>query len=293
MNELTGDAKYMDEFERTLYNNILTGISLSGTQYTYQNPLNSHEHSRWEWHSCPCCPPMFLKIVSAMPEYIYATAPERLYVNLFVGSSANVEITKGIKTTIEQKTNYPWNGKIELKLSPEKQSAFDLYVRIPGWANGKENPYSLYSSQLTPGVKLSVNGKSQDLNIKDGYTVVNRTWKKGDVVIVELPMQPRLISANDNVKDLKDKVAIASGPIIYSLESVDNANLDQLKILKSASLSIDFDKQKLNGINVIHGTATDGSAKKLSFTAIPYYAVGNRESKGYKVWVDALGVVGK
>ncbi|GAB3519379.1 glycoside hydrolase family 127 protein [Emticicia fontis] len=290
MNELTGDAKYMDEFERTLYNNVLTGISLSGTKYTYQNPLNSDKHARWDWHSCPCCPPMFLKIVSAMPEYIYSFAPERLYVNLFVGSSANVEVSKGIKTAIEQKTNYPWNGKVELKLNPEKQSAFALMVRIPGWAQGKENPFELYNAGSQSSVKLLVNGKAEELSIKDGYAVVNRTWKKGDVVTVELPMQPRLVSANTQVADLTNKVAIASGPIVYCLESVDNADLSQLKILKNASFKLDFEPQLLNGINVIHGTATDGNAKKLAFTAIPYYAVGNREKQGYRVWMDALGV---
>lgn len=291
MNELTGDAKYIDEFERTLYNNVLTGISLSGTKYTYQNPLNSHEHSRWDWHSCPCCPPMFLKIVSAMPDYIYATASERLYVNLFVGSSANVEVSKGIKTAIEQKTNYPWNGKVELMLTPEKQAVFALYVRIPGWAQGVENPYNLYNSQLNQPVKLSVNGKMQDLSIKNGYAIINRTWKKGDVVTLELPMQPRLITANNQVMALKNKVAIASGPIVYCLESVDNANLDKLKILKSTALKLDFDQKMLNGINVIRGIATNDNSKQLSFTAIPYYAVGNREMKGYKVWLDALEVV--
>lgn len=293
MNELTGDAKYMDEFERTLYNNVLTGISLSGTKYTYQNPLNSDKHARWDWHSCPCCPPMFLKIVSAMPDYIYSYAPERLYVNLFVGSSANVEVSKGIKTAIEQKTNYPWNGKVELKLSPEKQSTFALMVRIPGWAQGKENPYSLYNSQLSgsQSVKLSVNGKPLELSLKDGYAVVNRTWKKGDVVTLELPMEPRLITANNQVLDLKDKVSIASGPIIYCLESVDNSDLNQMSIIKSNSLKLDFEPQLLNGINVIRGVATDGSSKKLPFTAVPYYAVGNREKQGYRVWLSALETV--
>ena len=290
LNELTGDAKYMDEFERVLYNNVLTGISLSGTKYTYQNPLNSHEHSRWEWHSCPCCPPMFLKIMSAMPGYIYASAPERMYINLFVGSSANVEIKKGTNMAIEQKTNYPWDGKVEIKLTPEKQAAFALHLRIPGWAQGIENPYSLYRSGTASPVKLYVNGKPQELLIKEGYAVVNRTWKRGDMVTLELPMQPRLISANDQVKDLKDNVAIASGPIVYCLESVDNANLDQLKIIKDASFRLNFDKNLLNGVNVIRGQATDNNSKKQSFTAIPYYAVGNREGKGYKVWVPASGV---
>jgi DUF1680 family protein len=291
MNELTGDAKYMDEFERTLYNNVLTGISLSGTKYTYQNPLNSDKHARWDWHSCPCCPPMFLKIVSAMPEYIYSQAADKLYVNLFVGSSANVEVSKGIQTAIEQQTNYPWDGKVELKINPASQSTFTLLVRIPGWAQGQENPYGLYNSGLHASVKLSVNGKARDLSLKNGYAAINRTWKKGDVVTLELPMQPRFISASEQVGDLKGKVAVASGPMIYCLESIDNADLNQLKIIKDTSLSLAFQPRLLNGINVIQGVASDGGAKKISFTAIPYYAVGNREKQGYKVWVDALEAI--
>lgn len=143
MNELTADAKYMDEFERTLYNNVLTGISLSGKEYTYQNPLNSHNHSRWNWHDCPCCPPMFLKMVSAIPAYIYASQTDNLYINLFIGSKTVIDLGN-TQVKVSMETEYPWKGDVVVRVDPDKDAAFALRIRIPGWAQGKENPYNLY-----------------------------------------------------------------------------------------------------------------------------------------------------
>jgi DUF1680 family protein/alpha-L-arabinofuranosidase len=284
MNELTGDGKYMDEFERVLYNNVLTGVSLSGTKYTYQNPLNSHDHARWEWHSCPCCPPMFLKMVSALPDYIYASADNRLYVNMFIGSNADVELN-GNLVAILQETGYPWNGKISLKISPEKPASFAVHVRIPGWARGIENPYGLYQSDLKDPFNIRINGVIQQLTVENGYVAINRIWRKGDKVDLELPMKPRMITANEKVKDLKNMVALASGPLIYCLEGVDNANLENLQLDAKTALGLEFRKNLLSGVNLITGTSTtDG--KELGFMAIPYYAAGNREGKGYKVWLQ-------
>lgn len=286
MNELTGDAKYMDEFERVLYNNVLTGISLSGTQYTYQNPLNAHDHARWEWHSCPCCPPMFLKMVSALPDYIYASGDDRLYVNMFIGSRATVVLNDNL-VVITQETNYPWNGKIALQIDPEKEKSFTVRLRIPGWARGVENPYGLYQSDLKQSYILKVNGKIEKAKLESGYAVLNRKWKMGDRVELELPMKPRIITAHAEVKDLKGKVAVAAGPVIYCLEGVDNAGLDVLKINTKSQLKTQFRKELLHGVNVITGTATNASGKESSFTAVPYYAAGNRENKGYAVWLKA------
>ena len=283
MNELTGDGKYMDEFERVLYNNVLTGVSLSGKQYTYQNPLNAHDHSRWEWHSCPCCPPMFLKMVSALPDYIYAVANDRIYVNMFIGSNADIQV-KGEKVSISQETAYPWHGRISLTINPEKPVDFALNVRIPGWARGIENPYDLYRSNLKEPFTIRINGAVVNMMIENGYAKINRTWKKGDQVEVDLPMKPRIITANEKVGDLKNMMALASGPVIYCLEGADNANLDRLQVNADASLGLEFRKELLSGVNVMTGRSTQ-NGKEISFTAIPYYAAGNREGKGYKVWL--------
>lgn len=285
MNELTADAKYMDELERSLYNNILTGISLSGNKYTYQNPLNAHNHERWEWHGCPCCPPMFLKIMSAVPGYIYSHEANNLYVNLFIGSQTEIELQNGNKVEVKQETNYPWNGKVSLNINPEKEKTFTVKIRIPGWAQGKENPYDLYTSNLNPAVTLKVNGKPQQLKIVNGYSEIKRRWKKGDKIELILPMQPRIITANKEVKALKNMVAIAAGPIVYCLEGTDNDDLDNLSLDTSALLRSSYRPDMLQGINVITGSAVTNKGEKVSVTAIPYYAAGNRASKGYKVWM--------
>jgi len=283
MNELTEDARYMDEFERALYNNVLTGISLSGKEYTYQNPLNSHNHSRWDWHECPCCPPMFLKMVSAVPGYIYAAQNDNLYVNLFIGSQTTVSLNN---TTVQvnQETEYPWKGKITLQIDPEKKSEFAMKIRVPGWAQGKENPYDLYTSDLKSQVSLNVNGSPQSLNIENGYAVIRRNWNKGDKIELNLPMQPRYITANPNVTDLNGLVTLASGPLIYCLESVDNADLENIILDKNNPFNLEYQADLLGGINVIKGTANN-NGNNITVTAIPYYAVGNRQKAGYKVWL--------
>ncbi|GAB3328061.1 glycoside hydrolase family 127 protein [Larkinella ripae] len=286
MNELTGDGKYMDEFERTLYNNVLTGVSLSGTQYTYQNPLNAHDHARWAWHSCPCCPPMFLKMVSALPDFIYASAENRVLVNLFIGSEATVQLARN-RVAVRQETNYPWNGTISLTISPEKPESFEVRVRIPGWARGKENPYDLYRSDLQQAFAIRVNGQPQTVRLEEGYAVVGRSWKKGDRIDLELPMKPRRITANEQVRDLQGLVALASGPIVYCLESSDNAQLDSLQIPAAAPLHLDYRKDLLKGVNVITGQVRNKRGETKTFTAVPYYAAGNRPQKGYKVWLPA------
>ncbi len=286
MNELTGDGKYMDEFERTLYNNVLTGISLSGNKYTYQNPLNARKYARWEWHECPCCPPMFLKIMSALPEYIYASEPGKISVNLFMGSEATVKMNNGNTVKLQQQTGYPWSGKIAVSVDPQKEADFVIRLRIPGWAQGKENPYGLYQNNLHASITLYVNGHLQDVTVVNGYTEVKRVWKKGDKIELNLPMQPRIITANAQATDLKQMVSLASGPIVYCLEEVDNKDLDHLAVDTESPLTLSFESNTLNGVNVIKGTVIGNGAQKTSFTAVPYFAVGNRQQEvGYKVWV--------
>jgi len=287
MNELTGDGKYMDEFERVLYNNVLTGISLSGTQYTYQNPLNAHQHERWHWHSCPCCPPMFLKIVSAVPGYIYSCKANKIYVNLFIGSEAQVTLNDKTGIQLKQETEYPWNGKISITVNPEQETDFAVNIRIPAWAQGIENPYDLYRSHLNQDIKLEVNGNPVDLNIKNGYAEINRKWTKDDKIELTLPMQPRIIYANESVKDLTNLAAIASGPVIYCIEDIDNNNsVRNIRLNTNSTMESEYRSDLLNGINIIKGKAFDNNSNEIPFSAIPYYAVGNRPDGGaYKVWI--------
>lgn len=187
MNQLTCNARYMDEVERVLYNNVLTGVSLSGDKYTYQNPLNTDKPDRWEWHVCPCCPPMFLKIMAAMPGYIYAYQGDNVYVNLFIGSEVRVPVGKSNSVRLKQLTSYPWHGAVSIQVNPDKASTFSMKVRIPGWAQGTENPYDLYQSNLKAPVKLKVNQEDVLLRIVDGYAEINREWKKAITLSLNYP----------------------------------------------------------------------------------------------------------
>lgn len=142
-----------------LYNSLLTAVSLKGDNYTYQNPLNADGHNRWEWHGCPCCPPMFLKITSEIPHYIYATRDDALYVNLFIGNDADLNVA-GHPVKVSQHTAYPYDGEVEISVDPQTAAKFAVKVRIPGWARGVENPDGLYTSDLSGAPVLKVNGKA-------------------------------------------------------------------------------------------------------------------------------------
>ncbi|MES1216069.1 MAG: beta-L-arabinofuranosidase domain-containing protein [Bacteroidota bacterium] len=287
MNELQADGKYMDEFERIIYNNMLSGVSLAGDRYFYENPLIATDHKRWVWHGCPCCPPMFLKMVSALPGYIYGKTNNALYVNLFIGSEAKVTINKNIPLTVKQVTSYPWQGEISIAINPATETEFAANVRIPGWAQNKENPYDLYHSQTNGEVTLKVNGVIiVPVIVNNGYATITRKWKKGDVIALSLPTAPRVVVANDAVETVKDKMVIAAGPVVYSLEEIDNAGLSNYTFTPGAPLTISYKPGLLNGVSIITGEAKDNDGKTVIFTAIPFYAIGNRQlGSPYKVWL--------
>lgn len=284
MNTLTGQGKYMDELERVLYNGVLTGISISGDNYTYQNPLISNEHHRWGWHDCPCCPPMFLKIVAALPDFIYSVADDGIRVNLFAGSTGEFKLGDDNGVVITQVTDYPWAGSVVIEVDPRRAAEFALKVRIPGWAVGIENPFGLYKSIVKEALRLTINGEPVDGLPQDGYVTINRDWKKGDKVELSLPMEARLVRANENVNNLNGMVAIASGPLVYCVEQRSNNNLDELVLDPSSPLEVQYDPGILGGLNVITGKG------RSTFTAMPYFAVGNLwPEDSYKVWLPVKG----
>ncbi|UOE46538.1 glycoside hydrolase family 127 protein [Mucilaginibacter sp. SMC90] len=285
MNEMEADGKYMDEFERIIYNNFLSGISLNGEQYFYENPLVGNGNKRWSWHDCPCCPPMILKMAGALPQYIYGYSADDVYVNLFIGSEASLKI-KGEDVLIKQTTGYPWKGNVRLEVNPQNGKAFTMKIRIPGWAEGKENPYDLYSSNLNSKPVLKVNGKDLAIEPQNGYVAINRAWKKGDIVELQLPMTPRLVAANDSVQTIKNKLAIASGPIIYAFETVDNPDLKNYTLSPKTDLKVSYKPQLLNGVNVVTGQVNDEAGKQVSITAVPFYTLGNHQpGSPYEVWI--------
>ncbi|MCH5718056.1 glycoside hydrolase family 127 protein [Niabella hibiscisoli] len=283
MFDLTQDGKYIDELERVLYNSLLTGISLSGDNYTYQNPLNAQGHKRWDWHECPCCPPMFLKITSELPDYIYSIANEQLYVNLFVGGEVKLQLNNNDHLLIRQETEYPWKGKVVLTIETNRPQKLPVHIRIPAWAKGKENPFDLYTSGVKETVLLRVNGKIRKLNVDKGYVLLDQLWKNGDHIELVLPVEPRIIEANYAVKDLRQKMAVASGPLVYCLEEDNQSVLNSLQFSVEGKMQVQFDANLLNGVNTI--SLTDKTGKH--FSAIPYYTVGNRKGKtAYQVWLS-------
>jgi DUF1680 family protein len=285
MNELKADGKYTDELERILYNNMLSGVSLTGDHYFYENPLIAGNHPRWNWHDCPCCPPMFLKMVALLPTYIYATNNAAVFVNLFIGSEANLAIGKANRLNIIQKTGYPWKGTSLIEINPASPASFPVYIRIPGWAQGKENPFDLYHSSVQQKTTLLVNGQPIDVHPVKGYVIIERKWKKGDKIELELPVSPRLVYPDNAVATIRGKAAIAAGPIVYALEGNDNTDMTQVTFDPSAPLSMSYQAALLGGINTITTTAFNGENKSIQLKAIPFYAIGNRSSSPYQVWL--------
>jgi DUF1680 family protein len=230
---------------------------------------------------------MILKMIGALPQYIYATDSKGIFVNLFIGSEATADLS-GNAISIRQTTSYPWKGNTKIEIDPAVSQSFTVNIRIPGWAQGKENPEDLYTATATANATIKVNGKLVTINPVNGYASITRKWAKGDVIHLSLPMAPRIITANPAVESVKGKVAIASGPIVYSFETVDNPKLKQMKIATDSAMQLVYHPDLLKGINVVTGKAVDENEKQVNFKAVPFYSLGNREAgSAYQVWVLA------
>ncbi|HAH22529.1 MAG TPA: glycoside hydrolase family 127 protein [Prolixibacteraceae bacterium] len=297
---LHGDSKYIDVLERSLYNGVISGVGLDGKTFFYPNPLECDLHfkfnsggslTREPWFDCSCCPTNLCRFMPSVPGYIYAQANNNLYVNLFVTSQSTIHLDKSLPVAISQETQYPWDGKVTITLSPEKTSPFTLQLRIPGWAKDQVVPSDLYSF-VTPEkdlISITVNGEPVNYTTEKGYALIAREWKKGDVVSYSIPMSIRRVLANDKVADDAGKVAIERGPMVYCLEGIDNVpEMMKLALPDSAHLSATFTPESLSGIVTISGKAllTEGSKSQYKpITAIPYFAWNNRGAQEMKVWI--------
>ena len=294
---LHGQSKYIDILEKTLYNSMLSGVSLSADRFFYPNPLESNgQHQRQAWFGCACCPSNVARFVPAIPGYIYAVTDKELYVNLFISNEADITIGKR-KVRISQKANFPWDGKVELTVNPETNGKFILKIRIPGWAQNEAQPGELYkfTDQDTEPVKIFINGKVTDLNLADGYALVSRKWKSGDKVEVEFPMPVRKVVADARVKEDMDKIAFQRGPVIYCAEWPENntGNVLDLVIKKDAPFTTEFEPSLLEGTQVIE---TSGVQTKKTLNGkvvmlgtepvklIPYALWNNRGAGQMMVW---------
>jgi len=297
MNLLTGESKYFDVLERSLYNGALDGLSLSGDRFFYGNPLASNgRHFRREWFGTACCPANIARLVASLGDYIYNKSNDGIWINLYVSSQTKLAISK-TNISIEQKSNYPWEGNITVNVNPDKKSTFSLMLRIPGWANDVPVPGDLYkfnqSSSAT--ITIKVNGKDVAFTMDKGYAVIHREWKKGDVVSLELPMEVKEVVAKASVKADEDRFALQRGPLVYCVEGADNEGKAwNIIVPEKTTYQTTFEPSLLNGITIIQATvpvvniSTDGmsiNTESKTITAIPYYSWCNRGSNPMQVWL--------
>lgn len=295
--QLHQDAKYVDVVERILYNGFLVGISLDGEKYLYQSPLRAYrDFSRQSWFGPNCCAPNLVRLLPQLGGLIYASGDQSLYVNLFVGSRAQVNLGD-TPITLAQETRYPWEGSIKITVDPQKPLKFALLVRIPGWARNELMPGSLYRYLPAPVQKiaLSVNGADFAYTLDKGYARIERDWKPGDTIQLNLPMAVRRVVAAEPVADSRGMVALECGPLVFCVEQADNpGGVFNLLLADEAALAFSYRKDQLGGLGEIRGEALSVSrgADRASvvktprdFTAIPYFAFGNRGPGEMSVWL--------
>ncbi|HIJ51932.1 MAG TPA: glycoside hydrolase family 127 protein [Planctomycetes bacterium] len=289
-------AKYIDVLERVLYNAALSGISMKGDRFFYPNPLESTgQHARSPWFGCACCPSNIARFIPSVPGYAYAYKNKDVYVNLFISGETTIE-TINNKVKLTQQTRYPWKGSVNISVEPEKSDTFAIYVRVPGWAQNQPVPSNLYKFHkvMREEAALKVNGKRIKLNIQKGFACIERKWRKGDAIELDLPMPVRRVIAHREVKADRDRVALQRGPLVFCLEWPDNdGKVLNLVVPDDAKLKTEYRPELLNGVLVITGTARlakrtmNGDimpAGKKQFTAIPYYAWAHRGRGRMTVW---------
>jgi DUF1680 family protein len=285
---LTGNSKYYDIIERTLYNGLISGISLDGKNFFYPNPtesdgkyeFNMGSCTRQPWFDCSCCPTNLIRFVPSIPGLIYAINRDSLYVNLFVSDSAQVLI-EGKKVDVTQRTDYPWDGHVNLSIDLAKEKTFTLKVRIPGWARNEPVPSDLYSyvDAVSGKVTLSVNGVEQEITLNKGYAEISREWMKGDEVELVLPMIIHEVVAKKEVRDDSSKVAFEHGPIVYCAEEIDNKQISSISVPDEINVNVAVRTVLSEKVMAIKGEAYDEE-----ITLLPYYSWSNRGVGKMKVW---------
>ncbi len=265
MNQLTGDSKYIDILERSLYNGALAGISLGGDRFFYVNPLESKgDHHRQEWYGCACCPSQLSRFLPSIGNYIYASSDDALWVNLYIGNTGQIRIGE-TDILLTQETDYPWDGSVKLTISTSQPLEKEIRLRIPNWCKTYD---------------LSINGKRINVSEKKGYAVI-KDWKSQDVIALDMDMPVEIVAADPHVKENFGKRAIQRGPLVYCMEEIDNpVYFDQIQLSPSTTFQTAFVSDILNGIKTIK---TNGRAQSATF--IPYYAWDNRKAGKMRVWI--------
>jgi DUF1680 family protein len=304
---LHGESKYIDVLEKVLYNGLISGVGLDGKTFFYTNAMqvtNGVTHHELEpersgWFECSCCPTNMARFLPSLSGYMYAQKGNSVFVNLFIAGTANIEVGNK-KVNIVQSNNYPWNGALSFAVTPETPTSFAMRIRIPGWARAEAIPSDLYAFQAKSAAKISLklNGKSLAYKVENGYAVINRQWKKGDNVQLDLPMEVKKVIANKALVDDKGKTALQRGPIMYCAEWKDNGGtVSNLAIPANATFKPVVEPGLLNGVTVLKGqilSETKGeAAKKVELTAIPYYSWANRGKGEMTVWFPEVNAAAK
>ena len=295
---LHGDAKYIDCLERTLYNGVISGMSVDGGKFFYPNPLSADSVYRFNsgrtmtrqpWFGCACCPSNLCRFIPSVPGYVYGVKDHDIYVNLFAENSAEV-LLDGKAVKVSQKTDYPWNGDVTIKVDGNDAGRFTMKVRIPGWVRNEVVPGDLYeyADGLTPSWSVAVNGKQEKVKVgADGYVALSRSWKPGDVISVHFDMPVRTVVANENVADDRGKVAIERGPLVYCAEWADNSGKDVHNTPVGGSTF------KVDPNYAITNTEGDGKVFRVTgikasdgLELIPYYAWNHRGAGNMEVWLQ-------
>jgi DUF1680 family protein len=301
---LHGDAKYLDVLERILYNGFLSGVSLDGERFFYPNPLaadgksafNQGQKGRSEWFDCSCCPTNVVRFLPSIAGAVYAQRERDVYVNLFIAGKADLT-ADGVKLGVRQETRYPWDGRVTIRVDPARPAALALHVRIPGWAQGRPVPSDLYryADPAVAPFSLAVNGRPVKPEIVKGFAVLPRTWRAGDAVELDLPMEVRRVLAHEKVEADAGRVALERGPVVYCAEAVDNGGRAfNLVLPDDARLEARPRPDLLGGVTVVAGRAlallpgADGrsvATQEQEFVAIPYYAWAHRGEGEMAVWL--------
>ena len=300
---LHGDSKYFDVLERTLYNGLISGVSLDGGKFFYPNPLScdgkyhfnaDHTITRQPWFGCACCPSNISRFIPSLPGYVYAVKDNQVYVNLFLSNRAELKLNEK-KVVLEQETGYPWNGDIRVKVA-QGNLPFTMNIRIPGWVRGSVLPSDLYSyaDDLKLGYRVLVNGEEVTGELRKGYLRIDRKWKKGDVVEVHFDMHPRVVKANEKVVADRGRVAVERGPIVYCAEWADNDfNIQNIILNRHPKFQVTEKPELLYGVNEIttevQALGFDAAGKlatrDVTLTLIPYYAWAHRGEGKMDVWL--------
>ncbi|WP_183556816.1 glycoside hydrolase family 127 protein [Mucilaginibacter sp. SP1R1] len=296
---LHGDSKYIDLLEKVLYNGLISGVGLDGKSFFYTNAMqvtNGFTHPALEagrsgWFECSCCPTNLVRFLPSLPGYMYAQKDNNVFVNLFIAGTAALQVNN-TKVNLVQRNNYPWNGSLSFDVAPETATAFALRIRIPGWVRAEAIPSNLYAfeNKSKARVTIKLNGKALTYKVENGYAIINREWKKGDNVQMELPMEVEKVIANKALTDDAGKTALQRGPIIYCAEWKDNnGTVSNLAIPANATFKPVTEAGLLNGVTVLRGQVlsnnkADATSKKVELTAIPYYSWANRGTGEMTVW---------